>query len=160
MTVSHTRERVDGLGGNEGDDDDEEDDADDDDVTDSDREVPCDDDPAEAAGTADAAPEDQNSARATAAIEAYYAPQFPPPPTDGRAPLAQVANDYLFRCGSEVVGREVSRRGGRAYAYVWDYVWHMSRLFPMFGLPDKCVTTPCHSEELPFVFVKKPAVQL
>jgi carboxylesterase type B len=84
-------------------------------------------------------------------ILAYYGQNFSRP-LDGRAPLAQVVNDYLFRCSSEVYGREISARNGSAFAYVFDYVWEMAWLFPEFGLPDACATLPCHSEEIPFVF--------
>ena len=63
---------------------------------------------------------------------------------------AQVATDYLFRCASENF-REVTKAGGNAYSYVFDYVWHMAWLFPVFGLPDICNASACHSEEIPFV---------
>ena len=88
---------------------------------------------------------------ASAAIFEYYDP-FYTPPLDGRVPLAQVLNDYLFRCSSEVYGREIVQRGGNAYSYVFDYVWNMAWLFPGFGFPDVCTDIACHSEEIPFVF--------
>jgi carboxylesterase type B len=83
----------------------------------------------------------------------YYAVLFPKESTpDGRVPLAQVVNDYLFRCGSEVYGREVALAGGKAFGYVYGHIYSGAFLFPEFGLPDICVDIACHCEEIPFVF--------
>jgi carboxylesterase type B len=83
----------------------------------------------------------------------YYSAQFPKDSTtDGRAPLSQVLNDYMFRCGSEVYGREINNKGGNAYAYIFDYVYSDAIIFTLFGLPDICKDVACHSEEIMFVY--------
>jgi carboxylesterase type B len=87
------------------------------------------------------------------AIVDFYASAFPPATTpDGRLPLAQAVNDYLFRCSSEVYGRAVASSGGRAFAYVFDHVYSNAWLFTEFGLAAVCESVACHCEEIPFVF--------
>ena len=87
------------------------------------------------------------------AIVDFYDEAFPPESTtDGRAPLAQVVNDYLFRCSSEVYGRAISGAGGKVFSYVFDHVYSDSWLLVEFGLPEVCKTVACHCEEIPFVF--------
>ena len=63
-------------------------------------------------------------------------------------------NDYLFRCASEVYGREMAARGGsgKVFEYVFDHVYSNAWLFPEFGLPAVCEELACHCEEIPFVF--------
>lgn len=90
---------------------------------------------------------------AAKAILNYYEKEFPKNITkDGRVPFSQVSNDYIFRCSSEVYGREISKSGGNSYAYVFDHIYSNATIFSEFGLPTICSNVTCHCEEILFVF--------
>ncbi len=72
--------------------------------------------------------------------------------TDCSSYLAQVMTDYVFSCANRHFA-QLASTSSSANAPMWVYLFTEESTFPSWpGMPAKCATEVCHSEELPYVF--------